>query len=303
VAVVGATVVNYVPRRQLEYSTDEAPSGQPVFSNWFALIGATAVWVGLATYLDEELTIPAWGMDLLFLPTVVLIIVGVAFFPFQYGSLKRGVLPEPADANSEESSLLDKEKEKSRAQQAARLSEGGKEDCEFSLFEMLCTVEFWLLFVIFILGSGTCLTLLNNIAKLIDVFKPDEGTAVPLMLFGVCETAGRLSVSLSDVFRSRVARIFLLDAVLVLLFACCVMLAYANVVTLNICVILISYSYGFLYADISAIIADLFGVRHFGGNLGFSLFAPIIGSFAFASGLVDIFYKEVRACFAARDAI
>lgn len=42
----------------------------------------------------------------------------------------------------------------------------------------------------------------------------------------------------------------------------------------------------------SAITADLFGVRHFGANLGFFLFAPILGSFAFASGVVDLFYVE-----------
>ena len=180
--------------------------------------------------------------------------------------------------------------------------------------------------------------MVNNIAGIIDAFDGNEGTAIPLMLFGLFETAGRLSVAFSDIFKSRVARIFLLDAVLIALFVCCLVLAYDNLWSLNICVILVSYCYGFLYANVSAITADLFGVKvrrkerewesccmgeeavlgrgaclpelpaapllvpsltlhlkphqHFGGNLGFTLFAPIIGSFGFASGIVDIFYVD-----------
>lgn len=159
-----------------------------------------------------------------------------------------------------------------------------------SLLEMLQTIEFWLLFFVFSMGAGVCLTVLNNIAGMVDAYDSSEGTAVPLVLFGLFETAGRLSVSLSDIFKTRVARVFILDVVLVILFLCCLLLAYANLVMLIICIILVSYCYGFIYANISAIVADLFGVKHFGGNLGFALFAPILGSFAWASGVVDLFY-------------
>ena len=334
-AVLGASVVNFIPRQHLEYSKEEEDAsagggggagggGKKVrFWNWFLLIAVTAVYVGVATFLDEDIsTLPQWGNDLLFIPTVLLMMVGLAFFPFQYGPAKRvlmiteqeqdeavgllagkPVLPPEilGDEGREENDFRSVPKhfvdhvccspQDKRSSLTDQIISYVIIVCKHSLLAMLQTLEFWLLFFVFAMGAGVCLTVLNNIAGMVDAYNSSEGTAVPLVLFGLFETAGRLSVSLTDVFRTRIARVFILDVVLVILFLCCLLLAYANLVMLNICIILISYCYGFLYANISAIVADLFGVRHFGGNLGFSLFAPILGSFAWASGVVDLFYQ------------
>lgn len=267
VALIGASTVNYVPRAELEYSIEESAEHNPCpspfaplsprpgkrhvdrfgrrsvnFWMWFALVGVTAVWVGTATYLEADLVLAQWADTLLFLPTLLLTLLGLAWFPFQYGPLKRmggeSSLDEGEGGGSETSTLLDRPR-----------GTGVEGEEDFTLLQMLSTLEFWLLFLVFAMGAGVCLTVVNNIAGLVDATASGEGTAIPLMLFGLFETAGRLSVALSDSFRScRVARIFLLDGVLILLFLCCLLLAYADEGSLNICVVLVSYCYGFLYA-------------------------------------------------------
>ena len=154
VAILCASVVNYVPRKELEYSKVEAPDGKAVFWYWFALIGATALWVGTAVLLDDELTLDQWAKDLLFVPTVILIVVGIAFLPFQYGPLKlksvNGVEPVVSE---EEMGLLGH-----KAAAPELYGNDTKDGNEFSLIQMLSTPEFWLLFGVFAIGSGVCLT-------------------------------------------------------------------------------------------------------------------------------------------------
>jgi len=316
VGIMAALVVNIIPRRYLEYSKDEYyqfGSGNggnegPPFAPWFLLIFITSLYVGAAVFVNADFPIPHYASTLLFIPTVLLAFVGVAFLPLQYGPLKRHVgLPLPQNKH-ETKSLLEKEtmtaacsitttSASSPTTTCSEVETSGKSDeddggNDANLLQMAGTMEFWLLFCLFCITSGVCLTVVNNIAALIDSFDSMEGEAVPLMLFGVFETAGRLSLALSDIFRHSLARIFLLDAAVIVLFICCLVLAFDNIYTLNLCVIVVSYCYGFLYADISAIVADLFGVRHFGGNLGFTLLAPIIGSFAIASGIIGALYVE-----------
>ena len=94
-ALLGASIVNFIPRQHLEYCKEEAPianGGKVMFWNWFALIAGTAVYVGVATFLDEEISLPQWANDLLFIPSVILMVVGLSFFPFQYGQPKRVLL-------------------------------------------------------------------------------------------------------------------------------------------------------------------------------------------------------------------
>lgn len=170
-----------------------------------------------------------------------------------------------------------------------------------NLCQMIFTVEFWLIFTIFVITMGTCLTVINNIASIIDAFSSTEGTVVALLLFGILETLGRLSVSFSDLFHHFVlVRVAFLYCTIITIFLCSILLAFANLYTLNIAIYLVAYLYGFLYSSMIALVADLFGLSHFGSNLGLTLFAPIIGSFLCSTGLVSFFYTDDcsgSACF------
>lgn len=56
---------------------------------------------------------------------------------------------------------------------------------------MLCTVNFWLLFVQFTVGSGVCLAYLNNLGQLVVSLKGDHnGQVVFVSLFSVANAAG-----------------------------------------------------------------------------------------------------------------
>ena len=170
-----------------------------------------------------------------------------------------------------------------------------------NLCQMVFTTEFWLIFTIFMITMGTCLTVINNIASIIDSFSSTEGTVVALLIFGILETLGRLSVSFSDLFRNFVlVRVAFLYFTIITIFICSIVLAFANIYTLNIAIYLVAYLYGFLYSSMIALVADLFGLTHFGSNLGLALFAPIIGSFLCSTGLVSLFYADDcsdSACF------
>lgn len=57
--------------------------------------------------------------------------------------------------------------------------------------EMLCTVNFWLLFTQFMVASGVCLAYLNNLGQLVVSLEGDhDGQVVFVSLFSVANAAG-----------------------------------------------------------------------------------------------------------------
>ncbi|XP_010537918.1 PREDICTED: protein NUCLEAR FUSION DEFECTIVE 4 [Tarenaya hassleriana] len=162
---------------------------------------------------------------------------------------------------------------------------------DFKFGEAFVKADFWLLWFVYFLGTGSGITVSNNLAQIGFAFGAKDTTII-LCLFSFCNFIGRLtSGSISEHFvRSRtlprtlwmgVAQFFM--AITFLIFA--ISLKH----TLYIATALLGIGTGFQFLSISTV-SELFGLKHFGINFNFILLGNPIGATIFSAVLAGHVY-------------
>ncbi|XP_015870752.3 protein NUCLEAR FUSION DEFECTIVE 4 [Ziziphus jujuba] len=163
---------------------------------------------------------------------------------------------------------------------------------DFKFREAIIKADFWLLWLVYFLGVGTGVTVLNNLSQ-IGVSLGCNDTTILLSLFSFCNFVGRLgSGALSEHFvRSKATprTVWMLCAhvIMILSFLLYVLpftgTLYAATALLGIC-------YGIQYSVMVPTTSELFGLKHFGVIYSFMGLGNPIGAFLFSALLAGYVY-------------
>ncbi|CAI9113923.1 OLC1v1014628C2 [Oldenlandia corymbosa var. corymbosa] len=169
---------------------------------------------------------------------------------------------------------------------------------DFKFAEAIVKADFWLLWVVYFLGVGSGVTVLNNLAQIgVSLMELDDPTVL-LSLFSFCNFLGRLGAgAVSEHFvRSkalpRTAWMTVTQIIMVIAF-----LLYASSLygTLYAATTLLGICYGFQFAIMIPTASELFGLKHFGIIFNFMQLGNPVGAFLF-SGLLagEVYDVEAR---------
>ncbi|XWS11747.1 hypothetical protein CRYUN_Cryun37aG0026700 [Craigia yunnanensis] len=167
---------------------------------------------------------------------------------------------------------------------------------DFKFHEAFIKSDFWLLWVVYFLGVGSGVTVLNNLAQIGVAFGVDN-TTILLSLFSFCNFVGRPgSGVLSEHFvRTRnIPRTLWMTCALIVMVLAFVLYALALSGTLYVSTALLGVCYGFQYSLMVPTASELFGLKHFGIIYNFMLIGNPVGALLF-SGLLARYVYDAEA--------
>ncbi|RID57726.1 hypothetical protein BRARA_F01082, partial [Brassica rapa] len=158
---------------------------------------------------------------------------------------------------------------------------------DFRLREAFIKADFWLLWLLYFLGVGSGVTVLNNLAQ-VGIAVGIENTTVLLCLFSFFNFIGQLiSGAISEHFvKSRaMPRTVWMTLAQILMVLAFILYALSASATLYPATALLGTCYGFQYSLMVPTASELFGLEHFGIIYTFMILGNPIGA-VFFSGLV-----------------
>ncbi|XP_072980262.1 protein NUCLEAR FUSION DEFECTIVE 4 [Typha angustifolia] len=164
------------------------------------------------------------------------------------------------------------------------------EDFEFR--EALIKADFWLLFVVYFLGVGSGVTILNNLAQ-IGIAAGANDTTILLCLFSFCNFVGRLGGgSVSEYFvRSRMLpRPIWMTCTQIIMVIAYLLFASGLNGTLYASTALLGICYGVQFSVMVPTASELFGLKHFGMIYNFMLLGNPLGALLFSGLLAGYLY-------------
>ncbi|KDP37029.1 hypothetical protein JCGZ_06085 [Jatropha curcas] len=168
---------------------------------------------------------------------------------------------------------------------------------DFKFRQALIKADFWLLWVVYFLGVGSGVTILNNLAQIGVAFGLDD-TTILLAVFSFCNFVGRLgSGAISEHFvRSKtIPRTIWMTLAHMIMVVTFVLFALALDGILYVATALIGICYGILYSVIVSTASELFGLKHFGIIYAFMLLGNPIGALLFSGLLAGYVYDAEAA--------
>mmetsp|Transcript_26922 Transcript_26922/g.34886 ORF Transcript_26922/g.34886 Transcript_26922/m.34886 type:complete len:572 (+) Transcript_26922:109-1824(+) len=154
------------------------------------------------------------------------------------------------------------------------------------------TTTFWTLFILFIIGAGSGLVVINNVPQIAE----SVGTSASsffVSLIGIFNCVGRATIGwTSDRVSNFLPRPLLLTLVIAFMGITCFLFSIGSATLLYPCLILTGFFYGGIFALMAALAGDFFGPSHVAANYGALDLAPACGSFIFATWVVNLFYED-----------
>ncbi|KAL5547708.1 hypothetical protein UlMin_002939 [Ulmus minor] len=163
---------------------------------------------------------------------------------------------------------------------------------DFSFTEAIVKADFWLLFVVFFVGVGTGVTVLNNLAQ-IGIAQGLDDTTILLSLFSFCNFMGRLGGGLVSEYFVRwktIPRTVWMTVTQIIMIITYLLFASAIKGTLYAAIALLGICYGVQFSIMIPTVSELFGLKHFGlfynvmslGNpLGALLFSGLLAGYVY----------------------
>ncbi|CAO2815196.1 unnamed protein product [Amaranthus hypochondriacus] len=137
---------------------------------------------------------------------------------------------------------------------------------DFKFKEVLVKADFWLLWLVYFLGVGSGVTVLNNLAQ-IGYAQAEQDTSILLSLFAFCNFLGRLgggAVSEYFVRWKTIPRTIWMTVTQLFMVLAYFLYAYALRGTLEVATALLGICYGAQTAVMIPTASELFGLKHFG---------------------------------------
>ncbi|WOK91611.1 protein NUCLEAR FUSION DEFECTIVE 4 [Canna indica] len=168
---------------------------------------------------------------------------------------------------------------------------------DFEIQEAFIKADFWLLFLVYFLGVGSGVTVLNNLAQ-IGVAAGVDDTTILLCLFSFCNFVGRLGGgSVSEYFvRSRMLpRPVWMGCTQVVMVVAYLLYASALNGTLYASTAMLGVCYGVQFSVMVPTVSELFGLKQFGMFYNFMLLGNPLGAFFFSGLLAGYVYDNEAA--------
>ncbi|KAK7304730.1 hypothetical protein VNO77_42617 [Canavalia gladiata] len=168
---------------------------------------------------------------------------------------------------------------------------------DFKFTEAIIKADFWLLFLVFFVGVGTGVTVLNNLAQ-IGIAQGEEDTTTLLSIFSFCNFVGRLGggvVSEHFVRTKTIPRTVWMTCTQIIMLIVYLLFAYAINGSLYPAVALLGVCYGVQVSVMLPTVSELFGLKHFGLLGSFMSLGNPIGAFLFSALLAGSIYDKEAA--------
>ncbi|KAI3785994.1 hypothetical protein L1987_45120 [Smallanthus sonchifolius] len=168
---------------------------------------------------------------------------------------------------------------------------------DFTFPEAIVKADFWLLWLVYFLGVGSGVTVLNNLAQ-IGVSLGFNDTTTLLSLFSFCNFLGRLGggvVSEYFVSLKTLPRTFLTMVTQIIMVMTYLLYASALKGTLYVATALLGICYGVQFGVMIPTSSELFGLKNFGLIFNFMGLGNPIGALLFSGMLAGYVYDKEEA--------
>ncbi|XP_021984307.1 protein NUCLEAR FUSION DEFECTIVE 4 isoform X2 [Helianthus annuus] len=168
---------------------------------------------------------------------------------------------------------------------------------DFTFREAVVKADFWLLWLVYFLGVGSGVTVLNNLAQ-IGVSLGFNDTTTLLSLFSFCNFLGRLgggAVSEYFVRLKMIPRTFLTMVTQIIMVMTYLLYASALNGTLYVATALLGICYGVQFGVMIPTSSELFGLKNFGLIYNFMGLGNPIGALLFSGMLAGYVYDTEQA--------
>ncbi|KAK1434036.1 hypothetical protein QVD17_10954 [Tagetes erecta] len=168
---------------------------------------------------------------------------------------------------------------------------------DFTFREAIVKADFWLLWLVYFLGVGSGVTVLNNLAQIAVSLGVNDTTTL-LSLFSFCNFLGRLGggvVSEYFVRLKTIPRTFLTMVTQIIMVMTFLLYASALNVTLYAATALLGICYGVQFGVMIPTSSELFGLKNFGLIFNFMGLGNPIGALLFSGMLAGYVYDTEEA--------
>ncbi|KAL5697804.1 hypothetical protein ACHQM5_028918 [Ranunculus cassubicifolius] len=168
---------------------------------------------------------------------------------------------------------------------------------DFTFKEAIIKADFWLLFMVYFLGVGSGVTVVNNLAQ-IGIAQGSDNTTILLSIFSFCNFLGRLGggvISEHFVRSKTIPRTVWLTCTQLLMVLAYLLFASAFRGTLFAATSLLGICYGVHISIMVPTASELFGLKHFGVIYNFMLIGNPLGALIFSGGLAGYVYDKEAA--------
>ncbi|KAJ3704677.1 hypothetical protein LUZ61_008382 [Rhynchospora tenuis] len=168
---------------------------------------------------------------------------------------------------------------------------------DFEFHEALVKADFWLLFVVYFIGVGSGVTVLNNLAQIAYAARNDAATIL-LCLFSLGNFFGRLAggaVSEHLVKSRMLPRPVLMTCTQTIMVMTYLFLALTLEASLYAATACLGICYGVQFSVMIPTTSELFGLKNFGLFYNFMALGNPIGAFLFSSLLAGYLYDMEAA--------
>eukprot|EP01137_Pigoraptor_chileana_P016980 Opistho-2@74360 len=159
-------------------------------------------------------------------------------------------------------------------------------------FQILANIDFQLMFWMFTLAGGAGLMFMDNITFMLTAFDLSSHKTLFVTIIPVASSVARFSSGvLSDHILARVPRSRVLLSMLVLLSVTQVLLVFwmDRLAVLLIGAIAVGASYGTLWCITPTMVAESFGLKHFGQNWGWLMLSSAVGALGYQYMLAAVY--------------
>ncbi|XP_043723013.1 protein NUCLEAR FUSION DEFECTIVE 4-like [Telopea speciosissima] len=166
---------------------------------------------------------------------------------------------------------------------------------DFKFREAFVKVDFWLLFLVYFFGSGSGITVLNNLAQ-IGIAQGVDDTTILLSLFSFCNFIGRLGGgAVSEYFvrsRKMPRTIWMMCTQVIMIIAYLLFASALSSGTLYTATALLGICYGAQFSIMISTASELFGLKNFGEIYNFMGIGNPLGAFLFSGLLAGYVYDK-----------
>lgn len=163
---------------------------------------------------------------------------------------------------------------------------------DFTFREVLIKADFWLLWLVYFLGVGSGITVLNNLAQ-IGYALGESDTTLLLSIFAFCNFVGRLGggvVSEYFIRLNKIPRTIWMTCTQLIMVIAFLLYASALSGTLYAATALLGICFGVQFAIMIPTASELFGLKHFGVIFNFIQIGNPVGAFLFSGLLAGYIY-------------
>ncbi|KAJ1440074.1 Nodulin-like [Sesbania bispinosa] len=168
---------------------------------------------------------------------------------------------------------------------------------DFKFTEAIIKADFWLLFLVYFVGVGTGVTVLNNLAQ-IGIAQGEEDTTILLSIFSFCNFVGRLGggvVSEHFVRTKTIPRTAWMTCTQIIMLIVYLLFAFAVKGALYPAIAFLGVCYGVQVSIMIPTVSELFGLKHFGVLSNFMAVGNPLGALLFSALLAGYIYDNEAA--------